>query len=61
MKKFGLDFDIVPIGQAHGKLYDAEAEYGKIKIVALYHPAVAVYNRSSLDVLKHDFQILRNI
>ena len=60
MKKFDLDLELESIGKAHGKAYKAEASYGHIDIVALYHPCVAIYNRSTLDTLKHDFQILKN-
>lgn len=59
MKKFDLELELEPIGQAHGKAYEARASYGPVKIVALYHPCVAIYNRSTLDTLKHDFQILK--
>ncbi len=60
MKKFDLDLELEPIGKAHGKAYKAEASYGPIDIVALYHPCVAVYNRSTIDTLKKDFKILKN-
>ena len=59
MKKFDLDLELEPIGQAHGKAYKAEASYGPINIVTLYHPCVAVYNRKTLDTLKKDFEILK--
>jgi len=59
MKKFGLDSEIEPISKAHGKTYDAKSSYGNIKIVALYHPCVAVYNPNNIDNLKKDFQILK--
>jgi len=59
MKKFGLDLELEPISKAHGKAYHAEASYGPIDIVALYHPAVAVYNSNTLDELKKDFLILK--
>jgi uracil-DNA glycosylase family 4 len=60
MKKFGLDLELEPISKAHGKAYRAEASYGPIDIVALYHPAVAVYNSHTLAELKKDFEILKN-
>src|SRR5689334_13698541 len=44
MRKFDLDADLQPIGKAHGRMFDAEASYGPIKIAVLYHPAVAVYD-----------------
>jgi len=61
MQKFGLDLQIEPIGKAHGKAFDAEASYGPIKIVILYHPCVAVYNYSKIGDLKKDFEILKKI
>lgn len=61
MKKFDLDFEMEPIGLAHGKSYKAGASYGDINIVALYHPCVAVYNRTKLPELKKDFQVLANL
>lgn len=60
MNKFDLDLKLEPIGKAHGKAYKTEAFYGPIDIVTLYHPCVAIYNRSTLDVLKNDFKILTN-
>lgn len=59
--KFGLDLLLKPISQMHGKVFEAETSYGKIKIVPLYHPAVAVYNATTKDVLKKDFQILKDL
>ena len=58
MKKFGKELELEPIGKAHGKAYDAKASYGDIKIVALYHPCVAVYNPHNLPNLKKDFEVL---
>lgn len=59
MPKFGLGLELEPISKAHGKTYEAEASYGKIKIIPLYHPAVAVYNSHTLDTLKKDFEVLK--
>ena len=59
MRKFGLDNLLQPISKMHGKVFEAETSYGKIKIVPLYHPAVAVYNANSKDELKKDFRILK--
>lgn len=58
MKKFDLDLELEPIGKAHGKSYKAQATYGPINIVALYHPCVALYNRDQIKTLKKDFQTL---
>jgi len=58
MRKFNLDLEIEPIGKAHGKIFNALASYGPIKIAVLYHPCVAVYNPHRLPELKKDFEIL---
>lgn len=59
MNKFGLEFEVEPIGKAHGKVFDAETSYGAVKIVPLYHPAVAVYNSHTKDTLAKDFEVLK--
>jgi uracil-DNA glycosylase family 4 len=60
MKKFGLDLELEPIGKAHGKAYKAKASYGDIDIVALYHPAMAVYNPNNIQMLMKDFEALKH-
>ncbi len=59
MKKFGLENEIDIISKNHGKVFDAKASYGKIKIIPLYHPAVAIYSRTQLPQLKQDFEQLK--
>ena len=49
------------IGKNHGMVFDAEASYGKIHIIPLYHPAAAIYDRSSLETHKKDFQTLKQL
>lgn len=61
MNKFDLPLELEPIGKAHGKIYEATTNYGKIKIIPLYHPAVAVYNSHTKDILAKDFELLKNI
>ena len=61
MQKFGLDLELEPIGKMHGKVFDAHASYGLIKVVPLYHPAVAVYNSHTKDILKQDFRVLQTL
>ena len=60
MRKFELVHLLQSISKIHGKVFEAETSYGKIKVVPLYHPAVAVYNANSKDELKKDFQVLKN-
>jgi len=59
MKKCRPDIEIEPISKAHGKLYKAVMNYGKIKIIPLYHPAATIYNRQLIDVLKKYFQNIK--
>ncbi len=59
MRKFGLEPEILPIGKAHGKIFNAKASYGSVKIAVLYHPCVAVYNPTKITELKKDFEILK--
>lgn len=61
MRKLGLTFELESISNAHGKMYDARAPYGPIKIVPLYHPAAAIYNQSLKQTLLKDFQVLKNL
>lgn len=69
MNRFGLAEVLEPIGKAHGKTYavqsEALAKWGmedrEVKIIPLYHPAVAVYNSHTKDILAKDFQILKNL
>ncbi len=49
----------ITIGEAHGKTFKANAGYGEIDIIVLYHPCVAVYNPHNLDTLKEDYSILK--
>ena len=55
MQQFGLADKLDSISKIHGKVFD----HNKIKIVPLYHPAVAVYNSNMKETLKADFQILK--
>ncbi len=59
MKKFGLHAELAPISRAHGKMFEAQASYGPVKIAVLYHPCVAIYSRDRLPELIKDFEILK--
>lgn len=59
MERLGCGDQLAPISKMHGTVVSATVSYGPIKIVPLYHPAVAVYNASTKDTLKKDMQILR--
>jgi len=59
-KKFGLEANLKPISQIHGKTFIGEANFGSVVIIALYHPAVALYNGSNRKTLVDDFQVLKS-
>src|SRR6185436_7583116 len=40
MEKFGLADQLEPISKMHGRVFDSQTDYGSIKIIPLYHPAV---------------------
>lgn len=61
MPKFGLELELEPISKNHGKVFQGQASYGPIKVVPLYHPAVAVYNSHTKDQLKSDFAVLKDL
>ena len=57
--KFNLQFS--RISELHGKVFEVEIGFGKIKIIPLYHPAVACYHNEMIDMLKEDFRKLKDI
>jgi DNA polymerase len=58
-EKFSLNSEIQVISKVHGKTYKILASWGEVIIIALYHPAVALYNGSMKSVLKDDFKVLK--
>ncbi|MEK7611801.1 MAG: uracil-DNA glycosylase [Patescibacteria group bacterium] len=58
MEKFGLGNELQPISAIHGRVFETDAPYGKMRIVPLYHPAVALYGESR-ETLKKDFEVLK--
>lgn len=59
MNKFNLFGELKSISQIHGTSFDAKASYGDIKIIPLYHPAVALYQNSLKVQMFEDFKILK--
>ncbi len=59
METFGLASELKPIGTLHGQPFEAKTDWGKITILPLYHPAVALYNGSRRSILMEDFKILK--
>lgn len=57
LTKYGLEEKIQGISKIHGMVFSVD----KIKIIPLYHPAVAVYNANMKSELKKDFNVLKKI
>jgi len=58
-EKYGLKGKIEGISKIHGKTFEVKTLFSSIKIIPLYHPAVATYNPSMKEVLKEDFKVLK--
>lgn len=56
MKRYGLEKEFDSISKLHGQNFITSFSYGKVSVLPLYHPAVAVYNNNLLDSLKKDFE-----
>jgi uracil-DNA glycosylase family 4 len=59
MNRYGLKDELDTIGKIHGHKFNVPDS--DLTIIPLYHPAVAVYNRSMLDDLKKDFEVFKNL
>jgi len=59
MKKFNLKEKIQGISKIHEKLFSTSTLNGVIKIIPMYHPAVATYDISKFNVLKKDFEKIK--
>jgi DNA polymerase len=59
MNRLKSDTPLLAISAMHGKECIGTTSYGKITIVPLYHPAVALYNGSNKKTLLDDFQTLK--
>lgn len=61
LEKYGLKDQVQGISKIHGNIFEIKTLFGIIKIVPLYHPAVATYNMNMMETLKNDFQILKKL
>lgn len=57
-ERYGLAGALQPVSKIHGKTFQGQASYGPVTVVALYHPAVALYNGSMKPSLMEDFKVL---
>jgi DNA polymerase len=59
LDKFGLDSD--KISTTHGKIFKTNTIFGDIRIIPLYHPAVAIYNLNTKNILLDDFKVIKKL
>lgn len=59
LEQFGRRELDEPIGELHGEPLEAEAGYGRVTVVPLYHPAAGFYSPDLKDVMFEDFRVLR--
>jgi len=60
LSKYNLEGKIKGISKIHGETFSAKTLFGAIKIVPMYHPAVATYNPNMIDTLEEDFEVLKD-
>ncbi|MDE1874487.1 MAG: uracil-DNA glycosylase [Patescibacteria group bacterium] len=58
-EKYDLSSVLQTISKIHGKVFKGTAPYGEVTVVALYHPAVALYNNSMKGAMLEDFKIIK--
>lgn len=56
-EKYGLEYN--QISNVHGKIFKLNTSFGELKIIPMYHPAVATYNPNKKTVLLQDFSPLK--
>ncbi len=67
MNRYGLEWELGPISTLHGKAFAVPSEalaklgYRDVKVVALFHPAAAIYNQHLKPALLEDFKILKTL
>lgn len=60
-EKCGLKEWVQGISRIHGKVFKIKSPQAFLKVIPLYHPAVAVYNAKMKRTLLEDFQVLKNV
>ena len=61
LEKYGLKEKIQGISKIHGQVFEVKGLSPELKIVPLYHPAVATYNINMKEILKNDFKVLKEL
>jgi uracil-DNA glycosylase len=67
LQKYGLDSQLlkegkrIGISKFHGQVFSAQSLFQELKIMPLYHPAVATYNPLMKEILEKDFRKLKEL
>jgi len=61
LEKYELENQIQGISKIRGKVFEVKSLSRNIKIIPLYHPAVATYNPKMKEILKKDFKVLEKL
>ena len=56
-EKFGLKYD--KISNVHGMIFQINTLFNNVKIIPMYHPAVATYNLEAKNILLEDFKVIK--
>lgn len=60
LRKFGLASKLNKISKVHGTKITAQASYGSVDIVLLYHPTASTYGHRMRKTAFEDFKILKD-
>lgn len=60
-EKYGLTDKVEGISRIRGQVFSVDTLFSSLKIVPLYHPAVATYNPNMKQVLIKDFKTLKEL
>jgi DNA polymerase len=60
-KHYGLGDKLGPMKEMHGKVYETQSLFETIKLLPMYHPAVALHNPRLKDVIEDDFVKLKEV
>ena len=59
LEKYGLKSVVQGISKIHGQVFEVKTLFSTLKIIPLYHPAVATYNPKTKTILENDFKVLQ--
>ena len=59
--KYGFSGKIQGISKIHGEIFDVRNLFQSLKIIPLYHPAVATYNLNMKPILERDFLRIKEV